>query len=135
VSSGAAILLGVNPIAPLASISIDCPDPDDLARFYCELLGLEEAFATPDRGVVCLSGAGPLISLMRARDYVAPDWPDGPQRQQIHFDLAAEDLAADVARAIAIGAREAAFQPAPDRWRVMLDPAGHPFCLSTDRPD
>lgn len=131
----AVIVLAMSRVAPLASISIDCPDPDVLARFYCELLGLEEAFASPDRAVVCLAGAGPMITLMRAQDYVAPNWPDGPQRSQLHFDLAAENLDVDVAAAIAIGARQAEFQPSPDRWRVMLDPVGHPFCLSADRPD
>jgi hypothetical protein len=30
-------------IGPLASISIDCPDPDGLAPFYRALLGLEVA--------------------------------------------------------------------------------------------
>lgn len=53
----------------------------------------------------------------------------------MHLDLAAEDLDTDVAAAVAIGAREAAYQPDPGRWRVMLDPVGHPFCLSAVRPD
>jgi hypothetical protein len=30
---------------------------------------------------------------------------------------------------LAIGAVKAERQPKPDRWRVFLDPAGHPFCL------
>jgi catechol 2,3-dioxygenase-like lactoylglutathione lyase family enzyme len=83
-------------VGTLASISIDCPDPDALANFYRDLLGLEEAFATPDRGVICLAGAGPMVTL---------------------------------------GAGEAEHQPAPDKWRVLVDPVGHPFCLSTVRPD
>lgn len=120
-------------IAPLASISINCTDPDELATFYRQLLGLEEAFAAPDRSVIALSGAGPMVTLMRVDGYVPPAWPsDGGQ---LHLDLAAEHLDADVAAAVALGAREADFQPAPDVWRVMLDPAGHPFCLSTSRPD
>lgn len=122
-------------VATLASISIDCPSPDALAPFYCGLLGLEEAYAAPDRSVVCLAGAGPMITLMRVDDYEPPTWPNGPQRQQLHLDLAAESLDADVAAAVAIGASEASFQPAPDQWRVMLDPVGHPFCLSAVRPD
>jgi hypothetical protein len=124
-----------NRVAPLASISIDCPDADALARFYAALLALTEAFATPDRSVVCLSGAGPMLTFMQVPDYVAPAWPDGEQRQQMHLDLAAEDLERDVAAAVALGAREADFQPAPSRWRVMVDPAGHLFCLTTVRPD
>lgn len=121
-------------VARLASISIDCPDPDALATFYADLLGLEEAFAAPDRSLVCLSGAGPMLTLMKVPDYTAPAWPEGPQRQQMHFDLAAEDLDADVAAAEALGARQAALQPQPQVWRVMLDPAGHPFCLTVARP-
>ena len=123
------------PVGALASISIDCPDPDALAPFYCALLGLQEAFATPDRGVICLSSAGPAVSLMRVDTYVAPSWPGGPQLQQMHFDVAIDDLQSAVPAAIALGAIEAAYQPAPDRWRVLLDPVGHPFCLSTVRPD
>ncbi len=119
----------------LASISIDCPDPDELAGFYCNLLGLEEAFATRDRGVICLAGAGPMVTLMRVDTFVAPSWPRGPQHQQMHLDLAVDDLASAVSSAIALGAREAEHQPAPDKWRVLLDPVGHPFCLSTIRPD
>jgi hypothetical protein len=26
-------------------------------------------------------------------------------------------------------------QPSPDRWRVLIDPAGHPFCLTTLIPE
>ncbi len=125
----------VTRIGALASISIDCPDPDALAPFYCGLLGLQEAFATPDRGVICLAGAGPMLTLMRVDSYVAPSWPEGPQHQQIHLDVAVDELESTVPAAIALGATEAAHQPAPDQWRVMLDPIGHPFCLSSVRPD
>jgi catechol-2,3-dioxygenase len=125
----------MNRVGSLGSISIDCPDPDTLAPFYCRLLGLTEAFATEDRGVVSLAGAGPMLTLMRVNTYTAPSWPDGPQLQQMHLDVGVEDLTAAVAAAIALGATEAAHQPMPDQWRVMIDPVGHPFCLSTVRPD
>ncbi|MFG2438870.1 VOC family protein [Streptomyces sp. NPDC048508] len=29
------------------------------------------------------------------------------------------------------GATKATDQPDPDRWRVLQDPAGHPFCVTT----
>lgn len=122
-------------VGHLASISIDCLDPDLLALFYGQLLGLTEAFATPDRGVIALAGAGPMLTLMRVNDFVAPAWPDGPQRQQLHLDIAVEDLDVATESAVALGATLAAHQASPTRWRVMLDPAGHPFCLSAVRPD
>jgi Glyoxalase-like domain len=76
-----------------------------------------------------------MVTLMRVNDYTAPSWPEGPQRQQLHLDVAVEELDSSVADAIALGAKEADQQPAPDLWRVLIDPAGHPFCLSTVRPD
>ncbi|WP_307115631.1 VOC family protein [Sinomonas atrocyanea] len=78
-----------------------------MAVFYSRLLGLEEAFATPDRGVIALAGAGPMLTLMRVQEHVRPSWPDGPQRQQLHLDIAVDEL----------------------------EPAGHPFCLTAVRPD
>ena len=53
----------------------------------------------------------------------------------MHLDLAAEDLDAAAGAVLAIGGTEAGTQPDPERWRVMLDPVGHPFCLSAVRPD
>lgn len=117
-------------VASLASISVDCPDAGVLATFYIGLMGLQEAFATPDRSLICLSGAGPMLTLMQVAEYSAPVWPEGPQLQQMHFDLAARNLDEDVAAAQELGATLATTQPNPDLYRVMLDPAGHPFCLT-----
>jgi Glyoxalase-like domain len=61
-----------------------------------------------------------------AEDYVPPMWPPVPdeQRTMMHLDIEVEDLEV----AVALGARVADFQP-HDNVRVLLDPAGHPFCL------
>jgi hypothetical protein len=53
---------------------------------------------------------------------------------QWHLDWWVENLEAGVAWAIGCGAVEASPQPADrdlSRLRIMLDPAGHPFCLWT----
>jgi hypothetical protein len=71
----------------------------------------------------------------RVPGYVEPAWPDGAISKQIHLDLAADDLDAAEAEAIRLGARKAAGQPGPGRYRVLLDPAGHPFCLTTQIPE
>jgi hypothetical protein len=47
---------------------------------------------------------------------------------QLHLDLQVTDLTASVEDAVALGATLAEFQPQDD-VRVLLDPAGHPFCL------
>ena len=46
---------------------------------------------------------------------------------QLHLDLEVADVDEAVVWALACGAELADFQPQPD-VRVMLDPAGHPFC-------
>jgi hypothetical protein len=46
----------------------------------------------------------------------------------MHLDIAVENLEEGVAWATRLGATVADHQPQRD-VRVMLDPAGHPFCL------
>jgi hypothetical protein len=49
----------------------------------------------------------------------------------IHLDIKVDDLEAASAHALAAGARLAEHQPRAD-LRIMLDPAGHPFCLGVE---
>ena len=64
------------------------------------------------------------------QNFVPPVWPsiDGAQQTQTHLDIAVQDLELAVAWAQQAGATVADYQPQTD-VRVMLDPAGHPFCL------
>jgi Glyoxalase-like domain len=120
-------------IARLAAISVDGPDPVSLSRFYCQLLDLEVMFESAD--FVALKGAGVLLTMQRVDDHRAPDWPDGDMSKQMHLELAVTDLDDAEAKALAVGAVKADIQPAPDRWRVLFDPAGHPFCITTLIPE
>ena len=74
------------------------------------------------------------LCLMGVADYKAPTWPVEDVPKQIHLDLAADYLDSAVAKAVRLGARPASKQLTPDEWRVMLDPAGHPGCLTTHIP-
>ncbi|WEV26634.1 VOC family protein [Streptomyces sp. 71268] len=112
-----------------AAVTFDCPDPAVLARFYGEILGLPVAFSSDDFVMLGEEGA-PGLGFNRLADYRRPTWPDPAQEKQAHIDFAVDDLEAAEARLLALGATKAEFQPEPDRWRVLLDPAGHPFCVS-----
>ncbi|MGH3390744.1 MAG: VOC family protein [Actinomadura sp.] len=114
-------------LARLGLISLDCDDPMALAEFWRELLGGEVAFASDD--VVAVRTDQGSLAAVRVPDYRPPTWPDGTLPKQMHLDLAVDDLDAAEAEAVRLGARRAAEQPEPGRWRVLLDPAGHPFCL------
>ncbi|MFD4996091.1 VOC family protein [Streptomyces buecherae] len=113
-----------------AAVTFDCPDPAVLARFYGEVLGLPVAFSSDDFVMLGEQGA-PGLGFNRLADYRRPTWPDPAQEKQAHIDFGVDDLEAAEARLLALGATKAEFQPEPDRWRVLLDPAGHPFCVST----
>jgi catechol 2,3-dioxygenase-like lactoylglutathione lyase family enzyme len=122
---------------------LDAPDVAQLTRFYEQLLGWEVVdFAGPRPGHPPGDGWSKLrpadgstkIEIQFEEHFVSPVWPGAPGQQgmQQHLDFWVEDVAAGVAWAITCGAREAAPQPAnrdQTRLRIMLDPAGHPFCL------
>ncbi|MHB1139289.1 MAG: VOC family protein [Microthrixaceae bacterium] len=116
------------PIARLSVIAFDCRDPHAVARFYSELTGWPVGRVDDDWIELTADGAVTL-AFQLAPDHVAPQWPDGAHPQQAHVDLECDDLDVAEAAALAIGARRCSVQPNPDAWRVLLDPAGHPFCL------
>jgi len=117
----------------LGSISLDCDDPAPLARFWADLLGGEVAFSS--EGFVAVRVGATWVTAVHVDGYTAPTWPDGAVAKQIHLDLATDDLEGAAARAEAVGAARADLQPAPDRYLVLLDPAGHPFCVTLGIPD
>jgi catechol 2,3-dioxygenase-like lactoylglutathione lyase family enzyme len=113
---------------------IDCPDPRKLAAFYQALTGWAVIYEDDDEAVAIGPDADdpsrPGIGFQRVEGYTAPLWPGQEVPQQAHLDFFADDdLDTAEAAALVLGATTAAHQPQPDRWRVMLDPAGHPFCL------
>lgn len=122
-------------------MTISAPDPRGLAAFYSALLGWRVTASEPPRpgfpredGWAQLRpptpGAGPTLNFEYERDFVRPVWPSehGAQQIQTHIDIAVTDLTAAVSWAEDAGAVQADFQP-QEHVRVMLDPAGHPFCL------
>jgi hypothetical protein len=120
-------------LARLGSVSLDCAEPSLLAAFWAALVGGEVAFTSDD--FVAVKTDRCWLSMVRVADYQPPTWPEGSRPKQIHLDLAVEDLDAAQAEALRLGARPAPEQPAPESWRVLFDPAGHPFCLSSQIPE
>ncbi|MEV6636575.1 VOC family protein [Actinoplanes sp. NPDC051470] len=115
-------------------VTLDAPDGAALGRFYAELLGWE--FFPGDGGggsVAPSADAGYNLGFQTEEHYVRPVWPAAPGEPQmsVHLEFEVDDLAEAVAFALGVGAEQAAFQP-QDNVRVMLDPAGHPFCLYVD---
>ena len=118
------------PAIRLLSVDFDCPDPVELARFYGEALGLPVVYSSDDFVLLGREGS-PGLGFIRVADYRRPTWPDPSQGKQAHMELGVDDLEAAHARMLALGAVEPPAQPHPEERRVLLDPAGHPFCIST----
>ncbi|WP_159944281.1 MULTISPECIES: VOC family protein [unclassified Nocardiopsis] len=115
--------------ARLHTVALDCPDPDALAEFYSQLLGLP--VTRRSRRWVVVGEEWPRLAFQHAPDHRPPDWPDPERPQQVHLDIWVEDIEAAETRALALGARRLAVaeEDPEDLFRVYADPAGHPFCL------
>jgi catechol 2,3-dioxygenase-like lactoylglutathione lyase family enzyme len=118
------------PRMSLTSTVLDAPDPAALAHFYAELLGWPIGRDEPGWVTLRPTDGSAGLSFQLEEGYVPPQWPAGPgeQQMQLHLDIEVDDLDAATEHATAAGARLADHQPQPD-VRVLLDPAGHPFCL------
>lgn len=116
-------------IGKLWSVTLDCAEPQPLADFWAKALDGSVAY-TSENFIGVEAPDGLWIGAYRIDGYQPPDWPDGALPKQFHLDFAVDDLDAAERAALALGATKAEHQPEPDRWRVLLDPAGHPFCIT-----
>jgi hypothetical protein len=114
----------------LWSVVLDSLDANSLSKFYLALLDWEIRSEEPGWVTIHRDAGVGYMSFQTNDTYVSPTWPAGLEHQQMqmHLDIEVRDLPRAVEDAIALGARQADFQPQDD-VRVMLDPAGHPFCL------
>jgi predicted enzyme related to lactoylglutathione lyase len=115
--------------ARFSLVALDCRDPHALAAFYQRIVGgeIKATDASPDWVELAIDSSSDL-GFQLDPEHRAPEWPDGLP-QQVHLDFEVADLDEAERYAIDAGAITARVQPEPDSWRVMLDPAGHPFCL------
>lgn len=127
---------------------IGCGDAWELAEFYASLLGwtvVDRSEQAPGGWALVKSPGGEQkLEFQREEPFVPPVWPTvaGQPQMGMHLDIGVDGLAPMsameerrrqlfevVERATSLGARMADHQPQPGRVVVMLDPAGHPFCL------
>jgi catechol 2,3-dioxygenase-like lactoylglutathione lyase family enzyme len=114
-------------------VCLEAPDPQALADFYAAVLGWPVVKRDDHGAAIAVPGTESYLSFQEAAEYVPPVWPavPGGQLMMMHIDVAVDDLAAAVAAAQEFGATVADYQPQQD-CAVLLDPAGHPFCLYLD---
>ena len=115
-------------IADLKMMTLDSSDAPRDATFWSAVLGWEVAHSQDEYAM--LTGPGGLaLGFGTLEHHQQPGWPNEHGSKQFHLDLAADDIDAETARLVGLGATLAEPQPG-ETWRVLLDPAGHPFCVT-----
>lgn len=120
----------MNPVLELGAVVIDCADPVPVAAFYAAAVGGDISRSDADSAWV-LFGATTVI-FRQVAHYRAPTWPSEDVPLQAHLDFIVDDLNEAEARLHGYGAITSEHQPDNDPGlRVVLDPAGRPFCIIT----
>ncbi|QIK67024.1 VOC family protein [Nocardioides sp. HDW12B] len=112
-------------------VVLDAVDGPALAHFYERLLGWTIFHESPEWTTLAPSeSAGYNLAFASEPLHRRPVWPtvEGVPQMQLHLDLEVDEVDAAVAWGLHCGAELAEHQPQDD-VRVMLDPAGHPFCF------
>ncbi len=117
-----------SPVATLKMVSLDSTDAGRDAAFWSAALGWE--IIASGEGYAMLAGPEQALGFGTVPDYEPPKWPNPNGTKQFHFDLAVDDLQSAEQQLVALGATRPEDQPGADRWTVLLDPSGHPFCLT-----
>lgn len=112
------------------TVTIACSDPGRVSQFWLALLGYHVAPNYPDSiQTVDPHGRGPHILF-------APSTDARSGKNRLHFDLRPDDHAAEVDRALGIGARRVDIGQTGDvSWTVLADPEGNEFCILQSRSD
>jgi len=119
-------------------VVLDSDNSEELSAFYEKLLGWTRYAHNPDDEWIVVNNGKrdglPELIFQQIESYIRPVWPDvsGKQSQMIHLDFHVDDLDEGVKHALSCGAELSPVQ-LEDSWRVMLDPAGHPFCILPKR--
>ena len=110
-------------------INLDAGDPAALATFYAQALGWEVLNSEAEYAMI--GDGSTSIGFGRLPGYSGPGWPVESAPKRYHLDFYVDDLDKAEEQALALGATKPSEQPSPSRWRVLLDPGGHPFdiCL------
>lgn len=122
----------MRPLANIMAVVLDSADPPTLADFYQKATNWDIVY---EDDVFVYLGKGKQVKLgfERVDGYQAPPWPAAAKN--VHLDFQVPDTKAAESELIALGASRSSYQPGDGQWTVMIDPEGHPFCITRGFPD
>ncbi|BBY45663.1 VOC family protein [Mycolicibacterium celeriflavum] len=106
-------------------ITLDCEDPDELARWWAEAVDGEVTPFAPGEFVTVTRADGPILGFQRVPDPT-------PGKNKLHIDFTATDVEGEVKRLVGLGAHETGRHSFGEEfnWVVLADPAGNAFCIA-----
>ena len=112
-------------IGQLRTVVVDCLDPEPLATFWGEVLGVDVHFRDP--AWISLKAAGP--GHPRVAFQKVPEMKHVKNR--VHLDVWVDDIPRATAAVEAIGATRIGglVEDSGEPYQVLADPAGNEFCL------
>jgi hypothetical protein len=114
------------------TLTVDCHDPLAVARFWSAALDWP-IISESDDEVMIAPFHEPRPNIFPVLFAGNPD--EKIVKNRLHFDLAPDDQAAEVARLESLGARRADIGQGPDAsWVVMEDVEGNHFCVLRSLP-
>jgi hypothetical protein len=111
------------------TLTLDCAEPERLARWWGELLGWPAG--ADDDGDWVVEPPDPALGC--ALLFGAVPEPKAA-KNRVHLDLRPDDQEAEVARAVALGATTVDIGQGDQTWVVLADPEGNEFCILRSRP-
>ena len=106
------------------NITFDTTDPEGLAAWWARALDGEVTPIAPPFFVVVSRPEGPGLAFQQVEDPT-------PGKNKVHLDFSADDVEAEVARLVELGATETARNSFGDfGWVVLADPEGNAFCVA-----
>jgi catechol 2,3-dioxygenase-like lactoylglutathione lyase family enzyme len=109
----------------LTEVLIDCADGEQLAAFWCEVLGWKVLDRDDDGTLEIGDGEGGITLLF------VPVPERKTIKNRIHLDVVpvGGDQDAEVERVIALGAQRIDIGQGDVTWVVLADPEGNEFCI------
>jgi predicted enzyme related to lactoylglutathione lyase len=116
----------------LYTVTLDAAEPRRLADFWSKMLDYKVVYDSAEEvAIEKADESGPAVLFVKA-----PDEKAGKNR--MHFDLNPDDQAAEVERALLLGATHVEIGQSRDpdvTWKVLADPEGNEFCILKPRKD
>jgi predicted enzyme related to lactoylglutathione lyase len=113
-------------------VVIDCADHDTVVAFWTAALGWERRDVNEQYVAVAPSAAERAAEGPRPLPILFQKVPEPKVvKNRAHIDFEADDMAAEVARLVGLGATVVAERSLGDfRWTVLADPEGNEFCVA-----